>query len=78
MKWVSKIQSKPKIDDRRWVMKFAFLPTYAWSHSDRVRYNIWLMYYKQEQVYKTMVHEYVTGVGPIPIDEWVEVQNTIP
>lgn len=77
MKWVSKKQNKPVIGDRRFVMKYAFLPTYAWSNSDNVRYNIWLMYYKQEQIYETIVSEYINGVGPIPTDEWVELQNTI-
>ncbi len=38
MKWISNPEYKPTLGDTRYVMKFAFLPVYAWSYNDKLRY----------------------------------------
>ena len=76
MKWISNIKNKPIIGNKRYVMKFAFLPVYAWSYSDKLRYIVWLEYYKQEQMYKEIA-EYYSGIGVIPMEQWVNINNYI-
>ena len=76
MKWISNIKTKPIVGNNRYVMKFAFLPVYAWSYSDKLRYKVWLESYKQEQMYKE-VPEYLSGYGIINTEQWVNINNYI-
>jgi hypothetical protein len=50
MRWK---RDDPKHEDVRWVFKFAWLPTYAYTPSGDL-YLIWLEKYKQKQVYREM------------------------
>lgn len=76
MKWISNPDYKPRVGDTRHVMKFAFLPTYAWSYADSLRYKVWLEFYKQEQRYKEVPH-YFSGVGVVALEQWININNYI-
>ena len=76
MKWILNIKTKPIVGNKRYVIKFAFLPINAWSYSDKLRYKVWLESYKQEQMYKE-VSEYLSGYGVICTEQWVNMNNYI-
>ncbi len=76
MKWISNPEYKPTLGDTRYVMKFAFLPVYAWSYNDKLRYRVWLQPYKQEQMFKE-VPEYLSGFGVICTEQWINMNNYI-
>ena len=78
MKLLCNPKQECKIGTQRFVLKFAFLPTYAYSYKDNFRYLIWLRTYHQVQEYKRVCGEYISGVGMIPEDRWIKIENMIP
>ena len=76
MKWISNPEYKPTLGDTRYVMKFAFLPVYAWSYSDKLRYRVWIQSYKQEQMYKE-VDKYYQRFKIGTIQKWINMNNYI-
>lgn len=76
MRWISNPDYKPSIGDTRYIMKFALLPVYAWSDSEKLRYKVWLEFYRQEQRYKEVLH-YFSGFGVVALEQWVNINNYI-
>jgi len=76
MKWIANPKIKPRLGDERFVNKFALFPKYAWCLKDNLRYKIWLIKYKEKQVYKELYQD-LDNLGAFPIYSWVSIQNII-
>lgn len=75
MKWLSNPKHDPQVGDKRYVMKFAWFPIYAWSIKDNLRYKVWAQSYKQKQVYQE-TSKIIQGVA-VRYYKWVEIENMI-
>ena len=69
-----KLKHEPKYEERRTVIKFAWLPTFVTHFCEAKKYILWMEYYNEKQSYSSRFH-WVSGD---PVYKWRTIEKYIP